>query len=1206
MVSAEIPSLAAKQVGRGIFKKWHRTFQTAVCFLFLAVTVNCLAQSSPESSATNAIQIVELQGAVEVLPAGTTAWKPALNHQDLHPFDRIHTADNSRVTLRWSDQSIVSFGASTELEILPPDSADAQSGLHLIRGVLSFFHRDQPGRIRIITRGTTAGVEGTEFVLAVNDADTTTLSVVDGKVKFGNAQATLALTNGQQAVAELGQAPVRTAGFIANNLLQWCFYYPAVLDPDELSLTTEENNRLADSLAAYRSGDLLAALLEYPTNLTLTSDSERLYRAALLLSVGQVAPCEAVLANLSEINSAARSQSLAIALRQLIAAVKRQPSVMTGPPQLASEMLARSYFEQSCAVRETSLANALALAKSATKISPKFGFAWERLAELEFSFGRTQAALAALNQSLALAPRNAQALALKGFILAAQNRPRAAIASFDAALAADSALANAWLGRGLSRIRTGDRQGGRADLLVAAALEPQRAELRGYLGKAYIATGDDAHATKELDLAKKLDPKDPTPWLYSALMAQQNNQINDAIRDLEKSQALNDNRSVYRSQLLLDQDQAVRSANLASVYRDAGMTDVSVREAVRSVNYDYVNYSAHNFLANSYYELLQPGQNNSRYEPAVESEYLIANLLAPASAGVFSPIMGQQQRFTPFERNHVGVISSTEYLSRDSWTETGMQYGTFDNFSYGFEGAYHSDPGQHVNGGVQDTSLALTLKFELTPQDNLFAEVSGRRIESGDLTQYYDPSGANAGVRINEKQDPNVTLGYHHQWGPGLHTLLLASRIEDDYSLNGSVPFILATRFANFTSDPYELAALSQGVMNNCVYHDTLTLYSAEAQQILEQTDHTTIVGTRYQYGSFETSDREWNPAQGAAIFPVPPALAADQNLDNTLNHVSVYGYHMWQIFDPLQLIGGLSYDWLDYPKNILSPPISSQQSTAGQISPKAGFIWTPLKDTTVRFAYTRSLGGQNLDQSERIEPTQVAGFQQTFRSVIGEPGLAQNGAAKDETYGLSLEQKFSTGTYLGLTGEILKSKFSQTVGAFDSLPDLNQYTVPSALNQHVSYEEQSLQFTVNQLLGRDWALGAQYRLSHAKLNEKYPEVTDTVAFPPSFPIVPRQSLDATLNQVNLYAIYNLPCGFFSEADARWYGQNNSGYSPAEPGDSLWQLDAFAGYRFWHRAAQVTVGVLNIANQNYTLNPLNAYSEMARERTLVVRFQFNF
>jgi tetratricopeptide (TPR) repeat protein len=72
-------------------------------------------------------------------------------------------------------------------------------------------------------------------------------------------------------------------------------------------------------------------------------------------------------------------------------------------------------------------------------------------------------------------------------------------------------------------------------LLVAAALEPQRAELRSYLGKAYANVGDFPRATKELQLAKKLDPNDPTAWLYSALLNQQNNSINDAIRDLEKS-----------------------------------------------------------------------------------------------------------------------------------------------------------------------------------------------------------------------------------------------------------------------------------------------------------------------------------------------------------------------------------------------------------------------------------------------------------------------------------------------------------------------------------------------------------------------------------------------------------------------------------------------------------------------------------------------
>ena len=49
------------------------------------------------------------------------------------------------------------------------------------------------------------------------------------------------------------------------------------------------------------------------------------------------------------------------------------------------------------------------------------------MAELEFSFGRTRAASDALDRSLSLAPRNAQALALKGFLLAARNNTREAL-----------------------------------------------------------------------------------------------------------------------------------------------------------------------------------------------------------------------------------------------------------------------------------------------------------------------------------------------------------------------------------------------------------------------------------------------------------------------------------------------------------------------------------------------------------------------------------------------------------------------------------------------------------------------------------------------------------------------------------------------------------------------------------------------------------
>ncbi len=1191
-------------------------FRVGAFLGMLIWSLNCPAQTSVPD--TNAIRIVEFQGTVEVASAGAAVWTPVHKQRSLHPLDRIRTAAASRVALRWSDQSIVSFGASTELEILPPEAPGSQSGLHLIRGLLSFFHRDQPGRIRVLTRGAVAGVEGTEFVIAVNDAEATTLSVVDGRVRFGNDRATLVLTNGQQAILELGQEPVRTAGFIANNLLQWCFYYPAVLDPGELPLTEEELKTLAASLEAYRSGDVLQALARCPEIPAGASDGMWIYLAALLLSVGEVEKTEAILS--AHATSAERSWRLSQALRQLIAAVKRQPPAMTRPPQLASEFLAQSYYEQAGAVRELSLKKALGLAREAAARAPESGFAWERVAELEFCFGRLPEAMAALNRSLSLAPRNAQALALRGFILLAQNKPREALARFNKALATDAALGNAWLGRGLSRIRTGNGPGGREDLLVAAALEPQRAELRSYLGKAYLAKRDDANAARELARAKGLDPKDPTAWLYSALQNQQNNRINAAIRDLEKSQALNDNRSVFRSQLLLDQDQSVRSANLASMYQDAGMADVSLREAGRAVTYDYANYSAHLFLANSYSQLRALNYGNDRYGTPSTSEFLVANLLAPANAGVMTPLMAQQPYTQLFDQNRVGVISESTYLSRGSWQESGAQYGVYDNFSYLFEADYYSDPGQTWNDSVENQTLSLTVKNQLTSQDSFFVWVQQHRQTAENLQDYYDPSLLKPSddplqrppspSHSEQTQNPNLQVGYHHEWGPGSHTLFLASRYTPHLTQSQS----------NTTQ---EAAAYFDGSFGgnaplflNVNAQIDWTIHSTELQQILQTAEHTTIVGTRFQWGSTHLKNTEdsngsidWNGWCGGLFGQTYPIMT-DQDIDLNFYHYNGYAYHTWQIADPLTLTAGLDYDWLQEPANTASLPGTDKNKTKAQVSPKAGFIWTPAERTVVRSAYTRSLSGYGLAQSLRLEPTEVAGFNQAFRELIPPSVLGDTSGSTFDTADISIEQRFETGTYLALSGQLYYSQLDTLQGGFvlneEDVNSDNQQPKPRGFQQTQNFCEKSVVLSVNQLLGEQWSAGALYRLSQAELDLKYPEFNFRDMYNLREPFYIRQTLESVLNTVNLHANWNHPCGLFSALDGSWYHQNNSGFTPAEPGDDFWKFNAFAGYRMWHRRVELTLGLLNIFDKGYKLEPLNFNNETAHSRTFLVRVRINF
>jgi len=1165
----------------------------AVVLLFEASTLCGWGQSSQAEQ----IRIVELQGTVQVLPAGTSTWTPGATNQLLSAGDRLRTSANSRVALRWSGESVIPFGASTELEILPV--RDGQSGLELFRGVLSFFHRDKPGRIRVVTRGASAGIEGTEFVMAVNGLGRTTLSVIDGTVTFGNEQATLILTNGQQAVAEPGRAPAPTAGFIVNHVLQWAFYYPAVIDPAELAFADAERAALADSLAAYQQGDLLNALARHPTNGAPASNAGRVFHAALLLSVGQVEQAQSLLAAVAP--DAVPEQRSAAALRLLINSVRRDSYSGISNPETASELLASSYHAQSGGLRGESLERARRLARQAAVVSPGLGFAWTRLAELEFSFGRLAEAREALTKGLELSPRNAQALALQGFLEAADNRFDEALTSFDRAIAVDSALANAWLGRGLSRIRRGDVTGGREDLMVAAALEPQRAELRSYLGKAHEAIGDFPHAERELQLAAGLDPNDPTPHLYSALVHHRNNRINEAIRELERSQERNDNRSIVRSELLLRQDHAVRSANLARIYEDAGMGEVAMREAYRAVAYDYANYSAHFFLANSFESMRDPNHWDLRFETPASAEYRLASLLAPVDAGPLSPAVSQSEYSRLFNRTGIGLVSSTEYLSRGAWMQSFAQYGTFDTFNYSLEGDYQIDPGQRYNNDQETRALGLSLKQRITAQDDLLFHVRISETDAGDLAEAYDPDVRVRG-RSRETHQPTLELGYHHEWSPGNHTLVILTREVDHYSVAFPDRSQLVTAVVDGGITGVHALPAGGTAANS------QELYSAEVQQIFQMGDHQTVLGALFQHTDFRLEQLAFD-IEGTVFSP--GAILADQDVRAEFHRYSLYGYHSWQVAEPLQLTAGLTYDWIKYPRFLFTPPFWGSEDSEDQLSPKAGFLWTPLPGTTVRGAYTRSLTGGSLDQSHRIEPTQVAGLNQAFRSLIPESLSGGTSGGENDTFALSLEQKFKTGTYLGLRGELLYSEVDRWRGSIyvdpfgledDVLVLVNGY----GLRENIDFRERAVVFTANQLIGTEWSAGLVYRLTQSDLTATRPDTRHLLPGEFSGGFVPHEDAESLMHQLVLHANFNHASGLFSSFEAVWFRQQNSADLSSQPGDDFWHYNVLGGYRFWQRRASIAAGVLNLSDENYHLHSLTVTGNLPRERTFIARLQFSF
>ena len=231
----------------------------------------------------------------------------------------------------------------------------------------------------------------------------------------------------------------------------------------------------------------------------------------------------------------------------------------------------------------------------------------------------------------------------------------------------------------------------------------------------------------------------------------------------------------------------------------------------------------------------------------------------------------------------------------------------------------------------------------------------------------------------------------------------MAARLDDTYSFTN---FTQPSLFQDFPGIPPVFIS-AQNITMDEHYDRKVDIYSGELQQIWQTPEHNTIIGTRFQYGQFHATVLQDNPVLGYS--PLSPIPYRQQDFTSLFKRISFYGYHQWQIFEPLQLIGGVAYDRITYPQDFQSAPISRNETTANRVSPKAGLIWTPLDNTTVRFAYTRSLGGASLDQSYQIEPSQVAGFIQNYRSIIPESIAGDNPGAKFETYDLSLEQKFRT-----------------------------------------------------------------------------------------------------------------------------------------------------------------------------------------------------
>jgi tetratricopeptide (TPR) repeat protein len=896
-------------------------------------------------------KVVSLQGQVEVRRSSRDRWQPVRMEDTLCQGDRLFVGKNSRAAIVLYNQSVIRIDQGTTIVFHGVDRKKTFL-MQLLQGAAHFFSH-KAHSLKFLTPFVNGVVEGTEFLVQV-DQEKTSIALFEGWILARNDAGDILLAKGQSAVAYDGQPPRSEMVVRPRDAVHWALYYPPILTLKPESFAEADiatwTTKVKKSLKARRQGNLKEAFTHID-GLGDGIDDPRffLYRAALLVSVGRTM---AAAADLDRVLTLDAANSDAIALRSIIAVVQnRKFDALTDAkravdldPHAVAARLALSYayqarFDLDSAYRET---------LEATKRGPDHAMAWARLAELRLCAGDLKGALKAAQRAVALDATLTRTQTVLGYAYLTQVNIKEAKQAFANAIEIDSSAPLPRLGMGLAKIRKGDLNGGRAELEIAAGLDPGNSLLRSYLGKAYFDEKRGPLDGQQLEMAKTLDPQDPTPWYYDAIRKQTINRPLEALQDLQTSIALNSNRAVYRSRLLLDEDLAARSASLGRIYNELGFEELGLRQGWNSLNTNPSNYSAHRLLADNYAS--RPRHQIARVSELLQSQLLQPLILTPVQpqlaetdlaildqAGVSEVTFNEFNNL--FARNKLRLQANGIAGSNDTLGDEVILSGIWDRISYSLGQFHYETDGFRDNNDKDQRLYNAYVQARLGPLSSIQAEYRHTDTTKGDLALRFDPTNFSSSQREETKTD-RLRLGGRFGLSP-------------ESTIIGSFIYQSLENHLN-----RELTGLPGSSFKNEFEPDS---YLSELQHMYRPGPYSLTTGIGYlKDEGDEITEIDFN----FPLFPNPPDVEAKREDE----HTNAYAYLKIHAFEDIDITVGASADFFG----------SDRAEDRDQVNPKLGAGWQILPDTRIRAAAFRSLK-RTLNANQTIEPTQVAGFNQFF-----------------------------------------------------------------------------------------------------------------------------------------------------------------------------------------------------------------------------------
>ncbi|MEJ2622425.1 MAG: FecR domain-containing protein, partial [Candidatus Thiodiazotropha sp.] len=838
----------------------------------------------------------------------------------------------------------------------------------------------------------------------------------------------------------------------------------------------------------------------------------------------------------SKADTLAQATIKAIVENRLEEAAELAKQALEMDRQSATAYMAQSYVDQAM----FDIAAALANSQKAAQLAPQNALTQARLAEVWLMTGNTRAARESANQAVTIDSELSLAHTVLGFASLREISLDKAKSAFQKAIELDSAAPLPHLGLGLLKIRQGNLEEGREAIETAALLDPNNALLRSYMGKAYYEERRNDLASQQFAMAKELDPNDPTAWFYESILLQSANRPVEALHAQQHAIELNDNRGVYRSRQLLDNDEASRNVALGRIYNDLSFEQQAVYQATDALIQAPTNHSAHRLLADGYVGLINR-------DAARQSELLQSKLTQPLNLDPLQPQLSNSNlglldgngpadlsyyEYNPlFTKSGLAFQLDASYGENSTWGEDAILAGLTDRFAFSL-GQYHAETDGFRNESAvyeQDIYNGFA-QFAFSDSTSFQIEVSDSEEEKGDVTRRLLPEFLNVDDFQVKTELSTTRLGVRHALTVNTDLLISAARREYDFirsqDINPSTTF-------STESDR------------------TIDLYEVQFAGKLEQTAW--LAGVSRQ----NEDEDALSVFEFATGCPLPSCSSPSEH---EAWQTRLYGYLHYDLNDKTTLTGGLSY---------IKEEVDNDEFNKAY--PKIGFQFNPTTGSELRLAAFRNrMSVISPSLYETLEPTQIIGFNQLYDDYNKTDYWA---------YAAEYKHQLSHNLHAGFSSVFRELETEIGLVDFSTLP-------PGNTSQLIEHEDLNTVFWLNWATSPFWSFGVEYSYNRSDLAKNIQSNSVVLA--------PDGVVDLKTHQLPVSISYYHPLGFSTTLTATYYDQegefvNKTGTETQHGEDNGVSTNLAFNYRFPNRRGSVSLGINNIFDKHINFEDRDSY-----------------